>query len=218
MDFYLIQLRKRSPVLYSEGERINPSTHAELGSDYQNPVDRFLDRLAKKDSRPAQLLRRLIIAVRDAYYKLEEKIDPMEHVFKRLRHAPYMTLYYSAQSSEQAAVAAFEALLSRQVRKHTVWTGVDFLLAVVALALTPVLMPIPGPNLFLYYPALRTISHYLARKGALHGLRMHERSWVALPEIAEIEAILRKESPGQIAETAAGLRLQGLAHFLSRYS
>jgi hypothetical protein len=218
MDFYLIQLHRRSPVLYGEGERFNPSTHAELASDYRNTVDRFLDRLARKEKRPAQLVRKLIIGVRDAYYKLEEKIDPMERVFKRLRHAPGLTLYYSPQSSEQAAVRTFEALLNRQQRKHTLWTGVDFMLAVVALALTPVLMPIPGPNLFLYYPALRTISHYLARKGALHGLRMRDRSWVALSEIAEIEAILRQESPGKIAETAANLRLEGLSHFLARYS
>src|SRR6516165_6566786 len=111
MDFYLIQLRKGSPVLYSEGERINPSTHAELASDYSNPVDRFLDRLEKKDNRVSRFLKRLIVAVRDAYYNLEEKIDPMERVFKRLRHAPNLTLYYSFRSPEQSAVKTFEALL-----------------------------------------------------------------------------------------------------------
>jgi Mitochondrial K+-H+ exchange-related len=222
MDFYLLQFCKRSPVLYTEGERINPSTYAELRADYNNPVDRFLDKLEKKESRAAQFLRRLIIVVRDSYYKLEEKIDPMERVFKRLRHAPNLTLFYSLQVSEQTAVKTFEALLIRQRRKHAFWMVVDCLMAIVALALTPVLVPIPGPNLFLYYPGLRMISHYLARKGALHGLKLNERRWVALPEIAEVEAILSQklstEESGKIAELAARLKLERLPHFLARYS
>jgi len=222
MDFYLLQFRKHSPVLYTEGERINPSTYAELHSDYNNPVDRFLDKLARKESRAAQLLRRLIIVVRDSYYRLEEKIDPMERVFKRLRHAPNLTLFYSPQVSEQATVKTFEALLIRQRRKHAFWMVVDCLMAVVALALTPVLVPIPGPNLFLYYPGLRMISHYLARKGAVHGLGLNERKWVALLEIAEIEAVLSQKlltvESSKIAELAARLNLERLPHFLTRYS
>jgi Mitochondrial K+-H+ exchange-related len=222
MDFYLLQLRKRSPVLYTEGERISPSTYTELHSDYSNPVDRFLDKLAKKESRAAQFLRRLIIVVRDAYYKLEDKIDPMERVFKRLRHAPNLTLFYSHRSSQETAARTFEALLVRQRRKHAVWVGVDGILAVVALVLTPILVPIPGPNLFLYYPGLRMISHYLARKGATRGLELEERNWVALPEIAELEAILNGEpsavEPGKIVEIAGRLRLERLPDFLARYS
>jgi Mitochondrial K+-H+ exchange-related len=222
MDFYLLQFRKRSPVLYTEGERINPSTYAELRSDYSNPVDRFLDRLEKKESRVAQFLRRLIIVVRDTYYKLEDKIDPMERVFKRLRHAPNLTLFYSQQSSQQRAAGTFEALLARQRRKHTFWVGVDGLMAVVALVLTPILVPIPGPNLFLYYPGLRMISHYLARKGTTRGLELEERNWVALPEIAELEAILNGEplaaEPGKMVEISGRLRLERLPDFLARYS
>src|SRR5262249_21173888 len=175
MDFYLFQLGRRSPILYTEGERINPSTDAELRSDYTNPVDRFLDRLARKESRTAQFLRRLIIVVRDAYYKLEDKIDPMERVFKQLRHATNLTVLYSSRVSAQTAEKSFQALLVRQRRKHTFWVGVDGLLSVVALALTPILVPIPGPNLFLYYPGLRMVSHYLARKGTTRGLELKER-------------------------------------------
>jgi hypothetical protein len=222
MDFYLLQFRKHSPILYTEGERINPSTYAELRADYSNPVDRFLDKLARKESRAAQFLRRLIIVVRGSYYKVEEKIDPMERVFKRLRHAPHLTLFYSPQAPQQTAVKTFDTLLTGQRRKHTFWMVVDCLMAVVALALTPLLVPIPGPNLFLYYPGLRMISHYLARKGAVHGLRLNERKWVALPEIAEIETILSQEpstqEPGKIGELASRLKLERLPHFLARYS
>jgi Mitochondrial K+-H+ exchange-related len=222
MDFYLLQFPKHSPVLYTEGERINPSTYAELSSDYSNPVDRFLDRLAKRESRAAQFLRTLIMVVRDFYYKLEEKIDPMERVFKRLRHAPNLTLFYSPQTSEQTAAKTFETLLTRQRRKHTFWMALDSLVSVVALVLTPVLVPLPGPNLFLYYPGLRTISHYLARKGALHGLRLQEKKWSTLPEIAEIEAILNQKlssnESGTIEEIARRLNLERLPHFLQRYS
>jgi hypothetical protein len=119
-------------------------------------------------------------------------------------------------------VKTFEALLTRQRHKHTFWMALDCLVSVVALALTPVLVPLPGPNLFLYYPGLRTISHYLARKGASHGLRLHDRKWSALPEIAEIEAILSQKpsanESGKIEEIASRLNLERLAHFLQRYS
>ena len=96
--------------------------------------------------------------MRDCYYKLEEKIDPMERVFKRLRHAPNLTLFYSPQTSEQTAAKTFEALLTRQRRKHTFWMALDSLVSVVALVLTPVLVPLPGPNLFLYYPGRSAIT------------------------------------------------------------
>jgi K+-H+ exchange-related protein len=222
MDFYLFQVPKDSPVLYTEGERINPSTYAELRRDYNNPVDGILNKLAGKKGRWAQFLRKLIIAVRDAYYSVEEKIDPMERVFKRLRHAPNVTLVHSPQASTQTVAKTLEALLVRHRRKHTFWMGVDGFLAVIALALSPILVPIPGPNLFLYYPGLRMISHYLARKGAIRGLKLSERYYVALPEIAEIEVILDQSSSsvdsGKIGEIASRLKLEKLPHFLTRYS
>jgi hypothetical protein len=145
MDFYLLQFRKGSPVLYTEGERINPSTYVELSPDYSNPVDRFLDRLAKRESRPAQFLRTLIIVVRDFYYKLEEKIDPMERVFKRLRHAPKLTLFYSPQTSEETALK-IRGLADSPATQAYFLDGTDSLVSVVALVLTPVLVPLPGPN------------------------------------------------------------------------
>ena len=56
--------------------------------------------------------------MRDFYYKLEEKIDPMERVSSASAR-PNLTLFYSPQTSEQTAAKTFEALLTRQRRKHT---------------------------------------------------------------------------------------------------
>src|SRR2546422_6292969 len=44
----------------------------------------------------------------------------------------------------------------------------------VVLVFTPVLAPIPGPNVFFYYPFLRLLSHYRAIRGATSGLRRSE--------------------------------------------
>jgi hypothetical protein len=53
-------------------------------------------------------------------------------------------------------------------------------------------------------------------------LELEERNWVALPEIAELEAILNGEplaaEPGKMVEISGRLRLERLPDFLARYS
>src|SRR5437870_7230443 len=176
MNFYLIQSRKNSVILYTETERTSLKTLPDPISDSPDLVDRFIARLSTKKGRLAELLKKLTVLVRDAYYKLENRIDPMEQVIKKLRRASHLNLFYSPGLSEAETSQKFEALLIRQKNKHTFWAGVDFLISIVAFFLSPFLIPVPGPNLFLYYPALRTLSHYLARRGAWHGLRLKEKS------------------------------------------
>jgi hypothetical protein len=99
---------------------------------------------------------------------------------------------------------------------------VDFFISILAFFLSPFLIPVPGPNLFLYYPALRTLSHYLARRGAWHGLRLKEKSLEPLPLISDIEMILNQRGSrsefAKIHHLAQELRLEHLPHFLERYS
>lgn len=221
MDFYLFQVRGSSIVLYSEGERIDPVTHEVLRSDFANPVDRFIERLQGRRSRISKLLRNLIIVVRDAYYRIEEKLDPMERMFKLMRHAHLLRLFHSQQSDGPLAEKNFKGLLARNRRKHTLWGMVDLVLTLVAILLSPILVPLPGPNVFFYYPAARLISHYLARRGTLRGECL-QTFYTPLLEISEIEAVLKRPSLplefDKIEEIAGRLRLEHLSHFLKRYT
>jgi len=222
MDFYLIRSRKNSVILYTETEQLSPQTHPDPISDSPNLVDRFIARLSTKKGRLAGFLKKLIVLIRDTYYKLEHKIDPMEQVFKRLRHASHLNLFYSPGLSEAEASEKFEALLIRQKNKHTFWAGVDFIISIFTFFLSPILIPLPGPNLFLYYPALRTVSHYLARRGARHGLTVKERRLAPLPLISDIEVVLNQRGSSRefarIHHLAQQLKLEHLHHFLERYS
>jgi Mitochondrial K+-H+ exchange-related len=216
MNFYLIQMKKDSVVLYTEEQQVDPASSSDLSSDSSNPLDRFLTRLASKKGRVARSLRNSIVFVREAYAKLEDKIDPMERVLKRLRHTTELDLFYSPSLGESIALKKFEALLSRQKNKHALWAGVDFCLSIFSIAL----IPIPGPNVFLYYPALRTVSHYLARKGALQGLKLERKRLLPLPEISEIELFLNQQPSEfeKIRSLAEKLKLEQLTPFLERYS
>ena len=221
MDFYLFQICEKTTVLYSEGERIDPKTRQEMNPDYANPVNRLLDKLNQRKGRFSRLARNLIIVVRDAYYKIEEKIDPMERVFKRMRHAKNLNLYYSREIIERVATGRFTSLLVRHRRKHGFWMAVDLVITLVMIALSPILVPIPGPNVLFYYPAARLISHYLARRGTLHGLNLTMRTYSPLPEIYEIETLLARRSTQslfeQVRPVAQRLHLEHLPHFLKRY-
>jgi len=216
MNFYLIQLRKNSVVLYAEDERSpleNPESTKSL-------VDKWVNWLTRRGTRAAHFFKNLTIVVRDYYIRLEYKIDPMERVFKRMRHASEIRLHYAAGLPETRAVELLEQLCGRQSNKHLFWFGVDFVVAVVAILLSPILIPIPGPNIFVYYPGLRTISHFRAWRGALRGRRLKPRFFFPRVEIADIEATLKQGREQvdfeQVRQLAKQMGLEQLPHFLER--
>jgi hypothetical protein len=221
VDFYLFQVRRGVTVLYSEGERIDPLTHEELKSDFANPVDQFLRRLGEKKGRFWGFIRNLTVTARDTYYSIEEKLDPMERVFKLMRHARQLHFFHSPKLPQSVAVGEFNAILNRHRKKHTFWTAVDLTITVTTILLSPVLVPLPGPNILFYYPTARTISHFLARRGTFRGASLRTEP-TPLPEIAEIESLLShgRSAPefDKIDDVARALRLKHLVHFLKRYA
>src|SRR3974377_1521262 len=103
MDFYLVQVRGGSTVLYTEGERIDPLTHESLRPDFTNPLDRFLQRLPNRKGRIPKFICNLIVVVRDTYYSLEEKIDPMERFFRLMRDASQLRAFHSPTVQQKPA-------------------------------------------------------------------------------------------------------------------
>ena len=54
-------------------------------------------------------------------------------------------------------------------------TDVDrkwFIVDAIGAGLGGILTPLPGPNVFFFYPAIRALGHYLVRKGAGHASRL----------------------------------------------
>jgi hypothetical protein len=217
MNFYLIQQRRKSVVLYTEGDRIS----LESPGSTKSLVEHWVDWLTRRGTRAARLFKNLTIVVRDYYNRLEYKIDPMEHVFKCMRHASEIRLHYASALTETRAAEMLERLFGRQNNKHLFWFGVNFIMTLVAILLSPILIPLPGPNFFFYYPGLRTISHFLAWRGALHGRRLKARFFFPQVEISDIETILKQE-PGrmdfdQVRDLAKRMKLEELPHFLERF-
>jgi hypothetical protein len=217
MNFYLIQLRKNSVVLYAEEER----SSLESPDSTKSLVDTWVEWLARRGTRAARFFKNLTIVVRDYYNRLEYKIDPMEHIFKCMRHASEIRLHYASALTETRAAEMLERLFGRQNKKHLFWFGVDCALTVVAILLSPILIPIPGPNILFYYPGLRTISHFLAWRGVLHGRRLKPSLYFPRVEIADIEATLKQGREQvdfeQVRQLAKTMGLEQLPHFLERF-
>ena len=216
MDSYLIQIGKRW-VLYAEDP---PVPEGEAGRS-QNRVDRIIRGLAERGAWWATAVSRLIRAVRDGYYELQNRLDPMERVFKRMVNAGPMRVHFSSSLSESEALARLRSLLVGQRIRHGAWMIFDGLLALGMLPLAPVLVPIPGPNVFFYYPALRTFSHWLAWQGVLSALRQMPPQLVAQEEIAGLESAIGSKgiagSQADIQEFSSRLKLEQLPEFIARY-
>jgi hypothetical protein len=82
-------------------------------------------------------------------------------------------------------------VLRRQRWKHIFWFSIDFVITGVVIMFTPFLAPIPGPNIFFYYPFLRLLSHYRAILGAASGLRSSDVEFKDLPELRGLADNLR---------------------------
>jgi hypothetical protein len=107
-------------------------------------------------------------------------------------------------------------MLRTQFIKHTVWLVVDGAITLVAVMFFWVLVPIPGPNVFFYYPALRLASHYRAMTGARRALGDAEVAFAPLPELERLEEKLKAGDTPKTGCASAGVRVAGLDTFLQR--
>ena len=135
--------------------------------DSSDWIRQGIDWFAHHQNRVTAWIGRKLQSLHDYYVKLEEKIDPSERVLKAMAATNRFVVYTSGPTE-------FYRVLRRQLWKHIFWFSIDLLLTAVVLVFTPFLAPIPGPNVFLYYPFLRLLSHYRALRGASAGLRAKE--------------------------------------------
>lgn len=105
--------------------------------------------------------------------------------------------------------------LQRDADRHFRW----LLVHSVGLAVSVVLIPIPGPNLIGYYFTFTVVGHFLSMRGARRGLSRVQ--WRVTPnaDLAALREVLRLQPPHreqQIHDIAGRLRLQHLATFFER--
>jgi len=186
LDLYLIPTRA-GLRLFSPPEAI-----AAMEADSTDRVRQLIEWCTRRQNRLAAWIGRGIRSAHDYYIKLEDKIDPIERVLKAMASTNKYIVYNTDRG-------AFERVLKRQRWKHLFWFSIDFVLTGVVVVFTPFLAPIPGPNLFFYYPFLRLLSHYRAIVGASSGLNSSDIQFKDLPELRGLED-----------------NLPGLARFLER--
>lgn len=104
---------------------------------------------------------RLRHRLHSAYESLRRRFDYQENVCATLRHASSLKLVHTASISCEEARKRLETFFEEKVGKHRRWTVIDAVVALFGVLLTPV----PGPNVFFLYPAVRSLSHYLAMRG-----------------------------------------------------
>lgn len=132
-----------------------------------------------------------------------------------LRGVTSAAFVYPSDLSDASAAAIREGLLAHARRHHGRW----LLLNLAGVAVTAILVLLPGPNLIGYYFAFRVIGHYLSWRGA--GQALDRTSWrpnaePALTELGGLAHLPREERAERVALLAARLRLPRLAAFFDR--
>ena len=187
VDLYVIPLTGGHFTLFS-----TPDTLGAVEAESTDRVRLGIEWLCRRPNRAVAWLGRGVRSLHDYYLKLEDKIDPSERVLKAMASTDSFIVFAHDP-------ADYLRVLKQQRRKHIFWFSIDVVLTGVVIVFTPFLAPIPGPNLFFYYPFLRLLSHYRAIAGSSSGLKSADIQFKDLPELRGLED-----------------NLQGLATFLER--
>lgn len=163
-------------------------------------------------------LGRVLKTAHEYYIKLEDRIDPGERVLKAMASAEEFVVYYGPAHDSTDAGSQFRSHLRRRRIRQVFWFIVDLIISAVAVVFTPILAPLPGPNVVLYFPFLRMLSHYRAMRGASSGLRSADIEFKCLPDLVGLEENLRTPPFDRraVLAVAEGLKIRGLEQFLER--
>jgi len=130
-----------------------------------------------------------------------------------LRREPQVHLFYPDDLPESRAHELARASLQSDLEKHRLWAIIDASLAILC---APVAL-LPGPNLPAYYFVFRAVGHFLAMRGAQHGLK--RVAWDARPSapLSNVRAALSVDPDARtarVAEVGASLGLDHLTAFV----
>ena len=178
LDLYLIPTRKGRYVLYSRPEVIEV-----LEAESGHRIRQAIAWIMRHPYRIVAWVGRALNSAYNYYVKLEDRIDPQERVLKAMGSAAVFTIHFIRKGNGGSIGSEFHGVLRRQRLKHIFWFVVDLIVSSIVVLFTPVLAPLPGPNVFFYYPFLRLLSHYQALRGTRVGLAYQDLEFKSLPEV-----------------------------------
>jgi len=181
LDLYLVRGRQNRYALFSPVDALH-----RIEEHSGDRIQLFLHWFMRRKNRLAAWIGRVINTGHEYYLKLEDKIDPQERVLKAMSSADVLIVHHASTIDGQVR-SRFEALLKRQRLKHILWFAVDLVVSGIVILFTPFLAPIPGPNVFFYYPFLRLLSHYRAIVGAARSIGSSKVEFKSLPDISGLE-------------------------------
>ena len=204
---YMIRTRRYRPTLF-----LQKSSLRLCAATDSNRFLRFIRRMMRNRNPVIRWVGRVTRVGHRYYQKLEDRIDPQERMIKALNCPRSLKVLHASSDPE----SEFRDLLRGQVVKHGAWLVVDGILTALTVMFFWVLVPIPGPNVFFYYPALRLASHYRAMTGARRGLNGIEITFEPMPGLAHVEEELRNPTGADVAPDSVSARIEGLEVFLRR--
>lgn len=132
-----------------------------------------------------------------------------------LRHQTEVTLHFPADMTGDQAMGIARAALQRDGDRHRWWLMIDAVLLILSLAL----ILVPGPNVIGYYFTFRVVGHYLAWRGARHGLDVARWTAVASEPLSDVRGAIDMAPPQRertLVDVASRLRLDHLVTFIER--
>jgi hypothetical protein len=213
MDLYLITARNRRCVLFSPLDIVES-----IEAESEDRVVKAIAWFMRRRNRVAAWFGRVLKTAHEYYVRLEDRIDPGERVLKAMASTDRFVVYHGPPHHSVEASERFQFILKHRRYRQLFWFSVDFVLSAVAIVFTPILAPIPGPNVVLYFPILRMLSHFRALRGASSGLHSVEIEFICLPDLVGLEENLRTPSFDRRAmrAMAEGMKIRGLEQFLER--
>jgi len=213
IDLYLIAARSRSCLLFGSLDQIEA-----IEKESGDRVVKGIAWCSQHGNRMVAWIGRVLKSAYDYYIKLENRIDPGERVLKAMASTTRFVVHHGPSINSAEARSRFRAALKRRQRRQQFWFTLDLVISAVAILFTPILAPLPGPNVVLYFPFLRMLSHFRAMSGAKSGLRSSETEFICLPDLVGLEENLRTPPFDRkvMLAAAGGLKIRGLEQFLER--
>jgi hypothetical protein len=217
---YLVPIGSGRFELYTEPADVAPdrTTSHEPAGFWSRTVRRLHDRwhetAAHAESGGGPPAGRLARARGWLVRRIAESIAEQRTLWS-LRGVASASFVHPANLSSELAAAIRERLLALARRHHGWWLIANL----VGVAITAVLVLLPGPNLIGYYFVFRAIGHFLSWRGARQAL--DQIAWTprpeeALTELGDLAPLPREERAGRVEALASRLQLPRLVTFFDR--
>jgi hypothetical protein len=220
MDVYLVPTGREHYELYCESASADePVAHEGAQTGWRARLTRtFHDVLAvveREHDAPAPttggwMSRRRVRAMRWLAEKVAE-----QRLLWRLRSESHVTAFYPEGLDPARAMETIRGSLASDADRHRRWLVIDTLGMLCSL----VLVPLPGPNVPGYYFTFRVVGHFLAMRGAQHGLSVVTwdlRAQPLLAELVRLPLLPREDRHRRLHAIADELGLGRLARFVER--